>query len=195
MSFTGPVVVEEIDEPDAGRRWRVGEPLTYDGHRERFVIPAGFHTDFASVPRLFVWLVPRYGRYTKAVILHDYLWSKARRGEVPFVDADGILRRTMRELGVAFLRRWLMWAAVRLASVVRYDHASLRRQGVGPLASLVAVTLPAVAFLAVPAVVVLLFQLLFGLAEALAWVVLALVAAARGGGAQHVNRPRVTVPR
>lgn len=195
MPFVGPVVVEEIDDVDEGSRWRLVEPLTYDGHSERFVVPVGFTTDFASVPRIFTWLVPRYGRYTKAVILHDYLWSMARAGGFAWVDADGILRRTMRELGVAFLRRWLMWAAVRLASIVRHDPASLWRQGAGPLAALVAVTVPAVAFLAAPAVVVLVFQLLFGLAELVAWALLALTAALRGPGRKQLNPPRLTVPR
>lgn len=195
MPFTGPVVVEEIDQPEEGSRWRLVEPLTYDGHSQRFVVPVDFPTDFASVPRPFVWLVPRYGRYTKAVILHDYLWSLAKRGDVTWVDADGILRRTMRELGVAFLRRWLMWAAVRLASIVRHDPASLWRQGFGPLAALIAVTIPAVAFLAVPAVVVVLFQALFGVGEVLAWTVLAIARAVRGPGRKELVPPRLTVPR
>ena len=34
-----------------------------------FEVPAGFDTDFASVPTPFTWLVPRYGLYTKAAIL------------------------------------------------------------------------------------------------------------------------------
>ena len=67
---------------------------------------------------MFVWLLPRYGRYTKAAILHDHLWRVAvPAGELSLRDADGILRRALRELGVPFLRRWLMWAAVRYGAL------------------------------------------------------------------------------
>ena len=75
-------------------------------------------TDFASVPRVYVWFIPRYGRYTKAAILHDYLCSievPARR--ISRIEADGIFRQAMRELGVPFLCRWIMWAAVRLGAL------------------------------------------------------------------------------
>ncbi|HVL90877.1 MAG TPA: DUF1353 domain-containing protein, partial [Actinomycetota bacterium] len=61
-------------------------------------------------------MLPRSGRYTKAAVLHDHLWRTPIDG-VSFGDADGIFRRCMRELGVPFLRRWLMWAAVRLNSL------------------------------------------------------------------------------
>ena len=79
-------------------------------------MPAGFVTDFASVPGLFTWLVPRYGRFTKAAILHDFLCDEAKEGRFIRSQADGIFRRVMRELGVGFIRRWVMWAAVRLGS-------------------------------------------------------------------------------
>jgi Protein of unknown function (DUF1353) len=79
-------------------------------------VPAGFVTDFASVPGLFTWLVPRYGRFTKAAILHDFLCDEAKEGRFIGSQADGIFRHVMRELGVGFIRRWVMWAAVRLGS-------------------------------------------------------------------------------
>jgi hypothetical protein len=81
-------------------------------------VPVHKRTDFASVPRAFVWFIPRYGRYTKAAILHDYLCSVAvPAGRIGRIDADGIFRQAMRELGVPFLRRWIMWAAVRLGAL------------------------------------------------------------------------------
>lgn len=90
--------------------WTVVERLVYRGRRDTFVVPAGFPTDFASVPRVVVWLVPRFGRYTLPAILHDWLVSE---GLVSPRDADGIFRRSMRELGVPVVRRWLMWTGVR----------------------------------------------------------------------------------
>ena len=110
------VVVEELDD----RNWKVREPFTYTGKTETFSIPFGMHTDFASVPRVFAWFLPRYGRYTLAAILHDYLWrERARTGAMDYIDADGIFRRAMRELKVPFLRRWIMWAAVRWGALLK----------------------------------------------------------------------------
>ncbi|MEX0874636.1 MAG: DUF1353 domain-containing protein [Actinomycetota bacterium] len=118
MPFVGSsdVAVKQIGDDN----WELLAPLTYKGNTDTFRMPKGMQTDFASVPRMFVWFIPRYGKYTKAAILHDYLWRhKATRGEIRWADADGIFRRVMRELDVAFLRRWLMWSAVRLASVFK----------------------------------------------------------------------------
>lgn len=97
-------------------RWELLEDLVYEGHYERFVVPAGFTTDFASVPWVFTWLVPRYGVYTRAAVLHDYLCAEVRADRFAQADADGIFRRVLRELGVSFARRWMMWGAVRVGS-------------------------------------------------------------------------------
>lgn len=151
---SGPVV-EELD----AKFWRVAEPLVYSGDTEEFVIPAGFRTDFASVPRPLVWLIPRYGLYTRAAILHDYLLSSHA---VSVADADGLFRRCLRELGVSVPRRWMMWAAVRAASRLR--GASIR-----DIALFVLTAMPSVIFLAVPVVVVTAFLALFWVVELVFW--------------------------
>ncbi|MFE7802248.1 DUF1353 domain-containing protein [Nocardia sp. NPDC057440] len=161
MAFVGNgPVVEELD----AKFWRVAAPLVYHGADEEFVIPEGFRTDFASVPRAFVWLIPRYGAYTRAAILHDYLRSS---GVVGVADADGIFRRALHEAGVSVPRRWMMWAAVRLGS---------RLRGADPLdiARFVLIAALAVPFLVIPATVVQLFLLLFWLVELLFWGVAAI---------------------
>lgn len=101
-----PLQVEETDD----RQWRLLADLRYHAKHEDFVVPRDTLTDFASVPRLFTWLVPTSGTYTKAAVLHDFLCSTA---PVPRNDADGIFRRAMGELGVATVRRYVMWGAVR----------------------------------------------------------------------------------
>ena len=94
----------------------------------RFVVPAGFRTDFASVPRVVTWLVPRFGAYTLAAILHDWLVTEGlRTGVVTSRQADGIFRRVMRESGVPVLRRWLMWAGVRWGALA--ERATAVRAG------------------------------------------------------------------
>ncbi|MBF6084180.1 DUF1353 domain-containing protein [Nocardia cyriacigeorgica] len=158
MPFSdGGIVVEELDE----QFWEVAEPLEYRGATERFVVPKGFRTDFASVPRPVVWLIPRYGAYTKAAILHDYLLSS---GAVSVADADGIFRRTLGELGVSVPRRWMMWAAVRFAT-------RLRGAAAGDIAIFTVVAVLSILFLAVPVVVVTVFLILFWFIELIAWAI------------------------
>lgn len=103
-----PVDVQQVSD----QGWKTPRTLTYHATTEDFEVPAHQGTDFASVPRVFVWFIPRYGRYTKAAILHDYLCRQyVPSGRISRIDADGIFRQAMRELGVPFLRRWIMWAA------------------------------------------------------------------------------------
>lgn len=168
----GDVNVKQID----ATRWRLMEPVEYEGRDESFTVPTDFCTDFASVPTVFVWLIPRYGVYTKAAILHDYL---CERHPVSRRDADGIFRRALRELGVSVLRRWMMWAAVRAGG-----HWSGAGVGQGALWLLVAV--PAAAFLAIPALVVTVWLALF---LALEWLVYAVTPPRV---APPANRPRFT---
>jgi hypothetical protein len=96
--------------------WFLVEPVIYEGRTQRFEVPIDFKTDFASVPTLCTWLIPRYGVYTRAAVLHDFLCALSRVRAFNRRDADGLFRRCLRELGVSGLRRWLMWAAVRVDS-------------------------------------------------------------------------------
>jgi hypothetical protein len=54
------------------REFRVEEEIVYTGKWGTFTVPVGFITDFASVPTVVQWLIPSYGKYTLAAIIHDY---------------------------------------------------------------------------------------------------------------------------
>jgi hypothetical protein len=109
MPFVTYLVVRPLDE----KFWELQQDLVYEGNEDYFAVPAMHKTDFASVPRPFWWLVPRYGRYTEVAVLHDYLCDMARAGDFNRCDADGIFRRALREIGVGYIKRRIMWAAVR----------------------------------------------------------------------------------
>jgi hypothetical protein len=168
MPFVGDdaLVVEQVGESD----WELRRTLRYEGRDECFVVPEGSRTDFASVPRPLVWLIPRYGRYTRAAVLHDFLW---RTGATSKADADGIFRRALRELGTSVARRWLMWAAVRTASTFGDLGAAGRHPAT--LLKLLAVVIPGVVFVAVPFTVVSAWLVLFYVVDSvvfvLAWAV------------------------
>jgi hypothetical protein len=73
-----------------------------------------------------VWLIPQFGRYTPAAVLHDWLVTEGLlAGVVSSRDADGLFRRVLREEGVPPVRRWLMWCGVRWGALTN----ALRRPG------------------------------------------------------------------
>lgn len=98
----------------SAKLWELTQPLGYRGKDDNWIVPAGFMTDFASVPAVVTWLIPTFGQYTLAAILHDWFCSvEVRTGGISARDADGVFRRIMRELGVPPVRRWLIWTGVR----------------------------------------------------------------------------------
>lgn len=72
-SFTTKLVVEPLD----GKFWRLVEPFYYrigsDTSNQVIYVDAGFITDFASIPK-FLWFLPYWAKYSKAAILHDWLY-------------------------------------------------------------------------------------------------------------------------
>lgn len=79
-------------------------------------VPHGFHTDGASVPRIFWNICPPMSNYTNAAVVHDFLY--VRRGDLETKkftreEADEIFLLAMIELGVAKWRRGVMYKAVR----------------------------------------------------------------------------------
>lgn len=77
-------------------------------------VPADFFTNGASIPRFWWRLIgpPMSGRYREAAVVHDFLWEEARKGRVSYGFANAVFREAMEMLGVAWWRRWVMWAAV-----------------------------------------------------------------------------------
>ena len=139
--------------------WELCEPVSYyltEPEGDTVVVPPGFVTDFASVPRPFWWWIAPWGRHGRAAIVHDFLYQ---RGSVTAPgggtrrpskrESDRIFRQAMAVLDLAILnrhplwqrfprlaqvrlalavpRRWLMWAAVALFGGPAYRH----RQVVG----------------------------------------------------------------
>lgn len=77
-------------------------------------------TDLASVPPYLWWFVASHGRHTRPAVMHDQLIFGDDRA-----DADRLFRVALEEVGVSFLRRWVMWAAVSLATLWEVSKARL----------------------------------------------------------------------
>ena len=82
------------------------------------IVPAGFVTDFASVPRPFWSFIPKMGRHSPAALLHDYLYSMHVAGR-PW--ADAVFLWQMKQDDVPWITRMVAYWAVRLAGRSPYD--------------------------------------------------------------------------
>ena len=113
--FPSPLQAELL--PDR-KRWRLLAPFSYlaPGHG-LIKVPAGFETDFASVPRwpLTFALLGSYGH--AAAVIHDWLYTT---GELSRPEADLVFHEALRSSGIARWRAWLMWAGVRVGGLWRY---------------------------------------------------------------------------
>lgn len=119
-SFTDPLNVQILDRARGGRvTARLLTGFGYDvgseGSGERIEVPAGFVTDFASVPHGLWNLEPPLGDAGKAAVVHDWLYfTRGLGGRYTRAQADGIFRQALRVLRVPLWKRSVLWAAVRL---------------------------------------------------------------------------------
>lgn len=123
---------------DAGV-WRLDTPFWYRSHLGTIKVPAGFKTDFASIPpvasiglipllegflihcavlfwvgALLVALSPKLlhtGSYTRAAVIHDRIYKDRTFSRK---ECDGILYEAMGDCGTAHWKRLLIWLNVRL---------------------------------------------------------------------------------
>lgn len=82
-----------------------------------------FSTDLASVPWFWRWVVGRVGVHLRAAVVHDWLIHQAGHGGgVSRADADRVFDDMLRRDGVDLVTRWLMVAAVGVATAVSGGH-------------------------------------------------------------------------
>ena len=91
------------------------------------VVPAGFVTDLASIPRVFWSLLPPDDAYTFPAIVHDYLYWTQR---YPRETADNVLRFGMDDMKVSSAVALAIYSAVRVGGGSAWSgNAELKRQG------------------------------------------------------------------
>ncbi len=120
------VVIARADEPSR-ELFRVRRRIGYDDrHHGELLVPrdcSTFLSDLTSVPALFTWLVPKSGDHLPAALIHDGL-VRAQSAEpehigpdLDRVEADRVFRDAMADSGTGVVRRWIVWAAVTLATI------------------------------------------------------------------------------
>lgn len=111
MSAFKTRLVLESDSGE-GMAWTVREPFIYssDHLRMHIIVPAGFQTDLASVPRLPVVYLLTGATGNEAAVVHDWLYSTQPCARA---DADEVFYEACIVAGMPRWRAWLMWAGVR----------------------------------------------------------------------------------
>lgn len=89
------------------------EEYVYDINGYLIRVPKSFITDGASVPKSLQWLYNPYGKYIKAAVVHDYLYSCYNNTGINRTLADKIFMHIMHETGVDNRTRKKFYAAVR----------------------------------------------------------------------------------
>ena len=98
--------------------------------RDSVVVPAGFVTDFASIPKRLQSFFSVHGPWLVAGIVHDYLyWNQGESG-CSREEADGIFRLVMLENNATRFESEAMHTALVLAGRAAWDaNAADRRAG------------------------------------------------------------------
>ena len=98
---------------------RLDEPLVCQVDDELVIVPAGFVSDFASIPRIFWTLIGSPADFPEPAVLHDYMCRVGeglkRRGlgyQYSWQEVHEIFRLALIEIGVNPVTTRIMWSAV-----------------------------------------------------------------------------------
>lgn len=121
-AFLTELQVKPATGKDDGQ-WELISDLVYqsDVAGMTFTIPAGFVTNFASVPRIPIVYELAGDTASNAATVHDYLYSTHI---VPRSVADAVLREASDVTAVPDWRRQLMWAGVRVFGWLYWSSAA-----------------------------------------------------------------------
>lgn len=103
-----------------GNAWTLAEPMSWEigSSGVLITVPENFVHDKASIPRALWSFLPKNGQYTRAAVIHDYLyWSQHCTRE----QADNLLVIAMKESDVGWWTRKTVYRGVRLGGGSAWD--------------------------------------------------------------------------
>lgn len=99
--------------------FRLSRDFYFSVFTQEYIVPEGFETDLASVPRVPVVYFLVGGRGHKAAVIHDWLYV---HGVYTRADADSIYYHALRESGVGYAYAQMMYRGVRLGGGAYYKR-------------------------------------------------------------------------
>jgi hypothetical protein len=126
--FTKPLIVKLVGK----NLWEVVEPFEYHvgsyPSDEVITVPAGKVTDFASVPRIFWWIISPIDTHAKAAVVHDYCYGVNYKSKDY---SDRIFSEGLQVLGVKHWKILIMYWCVKYFAWISWYKAKRRldRQG------------------------------------------------------------------
>ncbi len=116
--FVGRLLTELLDVP-VGKKWfKSIATLDYISKSgKRYTIPTDVNTDFGSVPWGLNLIVPRVGKWGKAVYFHDWLCEYKI---VSRKKADALFLEAMEARDLGKIKRGLRYFGTRLYSIVTF---------------------------------------------------------------------------
>jgi hypothetical protein len=94
----------------------LNEPLIYNSKKlnQQIIVPSGFLTDLASIPRLLWSIFPPFGKYSRAAVVHDYILSKKYYYNLTKKEYDDIFLEAMKAYNVNVFTRNIFYYSLRL---------------------------------------------------------------------------------
>lgn len=125
--FSAPLLIqydEKASQILGADHWRIASGFRfYVNHAESgewVNVPAGYLTDGASVPRVFWSMIPPWGKYGQAAVVHDILceYLSITKDGAPYritrEECDNLLLEAMTALEVPYITRHAIHKAVSL---------------------------------------------------------------------------------
>jgi len=121
--FPLPLIVEDMADGSA-YQFRTTSPFVFswcgtDKQPPRdIVVPKGFATDFASIPRPLQGFLDAVNDVAPAAVIHDFLYTSQMFESRAM--ADRIFFDALRANGVSWMRARTLWAGVRLGGWIKW---------------------------------------------------------------------------
>jgi len=116
--FKGNVILDHID--GTSNKFIIISPFIYENDKYVIQFTPKLQSDGASVPKIF-WNIfpPISGKYMEAAILHDILYASHILSKK---EADKIFLEAMKDLGVSWWKRNVMYYAVKFFAIKAWDE-------------------------------------------------------------------------
>jgi len=107
--------------------WVLDSPLVYESDLlGKVEVPAGFETDFASVPRVPIAYMMFGDRAHREAVLHDYLYRIDSVPQATYSQANEVFYEAMELRGKGWFVRHAMWLGVVLGGWTAYHKKNVK---------------------------------------------------------------------